>query len=129
MFLIITKNDAKRWTFGIPFLKKYILTYDYDNRVIGFYRQFKRRYFRRGIFFKYNIIKIIFFIFLTLVFGILAFFIGRHIFGYKRKKRLNELQENYKYEEKDEENENNNINEYTRNTNQDKLIELEMEKL
>ena len=129
LFLIITKKDAKRWTFGIPFLKKYILTYDYDNRVIGFYRQFKRRYFRRGIFFKYNIIKIIFFIFLTLVFGILAFFIGRHIFGYKRKKRLNELQENYKYEEKDEENENNNINDYTRNTNQDKLIELEMEKL
>ena len=66
---------------------------------------------------------------MTLVFGILAFFIGRHIFGYKRKKRLNELQENYKYEEKDEENENNNINDYTRNTNQDKLIELEMEKL
>ena len=43
LFLIISQNEIKRWTFGIPFLRKYILIYDYDHNVIGFYKKINQK--------------------------------------------------------------------------------------
>jgi len=121
LFLIISSNESKKWIFGIPFLKKYLLTYDYDHKVIGFYKQKGIKYLIKEDNFKNNIIKIILVLLLLLIFGTLGFLISKHIYGYNRKKRLNEIQENYHYEEKIIDNINN-------KENKEKLIELKIEK-
>ena len=61
-------------------------------------------------------------ILLLIIFGLLGFLISRHIYGYNRKKRLNELQENYHYKEKI-------IDKKNEKENKKPLIELEIEKL
>ena len=126
IFLIISQIGAKRWTFGIPFLKKYLITYDYDNRVIGFYKQKNKKYIIKKDYLKNNIIKIILIIFLILLFALIGFLISRHIYGYNRKKRINELQENYQYEFKTD-NKKNIINskELDKNLGKEKLLEME----
>ena len=124
IFLITSQIENKKWTFGIPFLKKYLLTYDYDNRVIGFYRQNKYKYKIENNDLKNNIFKIILIIFLVLVFAILGFLISKHIYGYNRKKRINELQENYQYEYKTEKKKNISNNYIDKNSGKEKLLEM-----
>ena len=124
IFLITSQIENKKWTFGIPFLKKYLLTYDYDNRVIGFYRQNKYKYKIENNDLKNNIFKIILIIFLVLVFAILGFLISKHIYGYNRKKRINELQENYQYEYKTEKKKNISNNYIHKNSGKEKLLEM-----
>jgi len=121
LFLIISSNESKKWILGIPFLRKYLLTYDYAHKVIGFYKEKKLKYLIKEDDFKNNIIKIILIILLLLIFGSLGFLVSKHIYGYNRKKRLNEIQENYNYEEKVIENIKN-------KENKEKLIELKIEK-
>ena len=121
LFLIISSNESKKWIFGIPFLKKYLLTYDYDHKVIGFYKQKGIKYLLKEDNFKNNIIKIILVLLLLLIFGTLGFLISKRIYGYNRKKRLNEIQENYHYEEKI-------IDKINNKENKEKLIELKIEK-
>ena len=105
---------------------KYLITYDYDNRVIGFYKQKNKKYIIKNDFLKNNIIKIILIIFLIFLFALIGFLISRHIYGYNRKKRINELQENYQYEFKSD-NKKNIINskEFDKNLGKEKLLEME----
>ena len=124
IFLIISQIEAKRWTFGIPFLKKYLLTYDYDNKVIGFYRQNNNKYSIKKDNLNNNIFKIILIIFLVLIFTLTGFLISRHIYGYNRKKRINELQENYQYEYKTEKKKNISNNYIDKNSGKEKLLEM-----
>ena len=124
IFLITSQIENKKWTFGIPFLKKYLLTYDYDNRVIGFYRQNKYKYKIENNDLKNNIFKIILIIFLVLVFATLGFLISKYIYGYNRKKRINELQENYQYEYKTEKKKNISNNYIDKNSGKEKLLEM-----
>ena len=128
LFLMVSKEDSKKWTFGIPFLKKYLLIYDYDHKVIGFYKQYNKKYLLKENNSINNIIKIFLIILLFLVFGIFGFIISKNIYGLNRKKRLNELQENYKYKEKNIDKQKDNIN-YISSYDKDKLIELKMEKI
>ena len=129
LFLIITQKDFKRWTMGIPFLKKYFLTYDYDNKVIGFYKQNDKKYIKRKDNLANNFIKIIFIVLLLLICGAFGFLISKYIYGFRRKKRVNELQENYLYELTNNKNKNNNEKNLVGNINKEKLISMEMEKL
>ena len=39
-FLIISGLDYYDWFLGIPFLKNYVFSYDYDNKNIGYYKYF-----------------------------------------------------------------------------------------
>ena len=39
-FLIISVEQYLDWILGIPFLKKYVLSYNYDSRKIGYYEFF-----------------------------------------------------------------------------------------
>ena len=129
LFLIISQKNFKKWILGIPFLKKYFLTYDYDNKVIGFYKQNYKRYIKRKGHLANIFIKIIFIILLILVCANLGFLIGKYFYGYNRKKRMNELQENYLYEFTNNKNKINNKKNIFENTNKEKLISMEMEKL
>ena len=124
LFLMNSQKDLKKWIFGIPFLKKYLLIYDYDHKVIEFYKKDNKRYLIKQDNFKINIIKIILVILLLFIFGALGFLISRNIYGYNRKTRLNELQENYNYKEKLTDKNNKKEKE-----NKESLIELRIEKL
>ena len=125
LFLIITQKETKRWIFGIPFLKKYLLTYDYDNRVIGFYKQNNTKYIVKNDDLKNNIIKIILIVFLILIVTLVGFLISKHIYGYNRKKRINELQENYQYEYKNDNQKKINNKNLDNNSGKEKLLEME----
>ena len=125
--MIISENNSKRWTFGIPFLSKYLLVYDYDHKVIGLYKKNKKKYIANGENKTYNIIKILLIVLLLLVCGVMGFLISKHIYGFNRKKRINELQENYKYEEKISKKQNENNNDFSNNEKKERLIELKIE--
>lgn len=129
IFMIITQEKQNSWIFGIPFLKKYLLTYDYDHKVIGFYKRSKK-IFKNKAYIINDKLKIIIIFILVIIFGIFGFLISRYIYGDSRKKRLNELQENFQYDEKINDKTKNNINDVNINKNEEKLlIGIEMGKL
>ena len=77
IFLIISQKEFKRWTFGIPFLKKNLLIYDYDHKVIGFYKSTNEKFIIKKNFGN-SIIKIIIIFLLLLIFGVFGFLISQH---------------------------------------------------
>ena len=82
------ENDfdvGSKWEFGLPFLKKYFLTFDYDNRLIGFYKQTNKNMDINTVGSENTPSKVIVIIILCILFGIICFFFSRRIF---RKKRI-----------------------------------------
>ena len=128
IFLIISQKEFKRWTLGIPFLKKNLLIYDYDHKVIGFYKSTNEKFIIKKNFGN-SIIKIIIIFLLLLIFGFFGFLISQHLYGYNRKKRLNELQENLNYIEHFNIKENESSNNLNKKEKKEKLIELKIEKI
>ena len=89
MFFIIYFMDSfeKRWSFGYYFMKKYLIIFDQNRKLIIFYNKIKE-----------NNIQIS--IIISIIFGIII--IGLVIYIYnnlkkKRKIRANELEENFEY--------------------------------
>jgi cbb3-type cytochrome oxidase subunit 3 len=77
----------KRWSFGYYFMKKYLIIFDQNRKLIIFYNKIKE-----------NNIQIS--IIISIIFGIII--IGLVIYIYnnlkkKRKIRANELEENFEY--------------------------------
>ncbi len=79
-------NNDKYWNFGKPFFKKYQLIFDHDRRSIGIYNGIENNSFKVGI--------IILFTIITIILGCISYVFYRRKF---RKKRLNEIDENYDY--------------------------------
>ena len=73
------------------------MSFDYDFKVIGFYS--KENNNNEKIYIKYYI-KFFLIIILLLICGIFGFLLSRKIYGLNRKKRVNEIEENYQYKEK-----------------------------
>ena len=85
------------WSLGIPFLKKYRLSFNYDSKVIGFYKNDgkiidKSKKEDDFNFFESNIFKI--FIIIIFILGMLF----QKNLQRTRKKKANELDDNYEYE-------------------------------
>ena len=105
-FLMTFKKRGYMFTFGKIFFKKYLLTYSFDNKLIGFYPNDKDNdklnigdgnYNETNI--KYNIIIMIFFIFCLVILFILFISIKKRCLT-DRQKRMNELIDgNYVYME------------------------------
>ena len=103
-FLIVfpeSKNVNNNWYIGHPFLRKYLFTYNYDSKAIGFYNDKitdnpdgntnSNSKFNVRIFIEILIVVIL----IGLIF--IAFYIGKQI-EKQRKKRANELtDDNYEY--------------------------------
>ena len=95
-------DDEDRWILGIPFLKKYVISYDYDSKRIGFYKNYGKIVDiiepDDGINFFSNIaFKIIIIIICAgIIFG-LGMLFQRYLKS-SRKKRANELDDDYEYE-------------------------------
>jgi len=87
-FLIVFKNFKYKWIFGEPFFRKYQVTFDKDKKIFGFYS--KKQY---NFNFTSTLIIIILIIFLFITISLLIYFI--RISLKKRKKRANELEEQF----------------------------------
>ena len=91
------KYENENWILGVPFFKKYTLSFDYENKKIGYYYKNQENKEEE----KNNNINIIFRIF-ALVFIIVIIFILGRIYQKKmikipRKNKANELNDNYEY--------------------------------
>ena len=124
-FLIVNGIDKeKRWILGIPFLKKYIFSFDYDKKRIGHYVNYGKD-IDNNIddnendvnFFSSLTFKILIIIISTGIVFILGMAFNNYL-KKSRKKRANELEDDYEYNSHDDkiinnksENENENKNE------------------
>ena len=109
-------NDNSKWVLGQPFLKKYNFTYNFDSKTIGMYFGIKESHKKGENGKKFNKIWIVVIIcFIIIIFlAIVIYFLIQKI---PRKKRVNELEENYDYQGNKIENERNNINSDNNNDN------------
>ena len=91
-FLIyfLEKNKFSNWILGKPFLKKYQLFFDYEKKKIGFYTPDKKK--NDNLTSKLNIIII-----LIIVIFVLLFILYKFHYNQKRKRRINEVDDNYNY--------------------------------
>ena len=88
-FLILFHSYNNDFILGEIFFKKYQIVFDQDNKLIGFYGKIENN---NHLFF-----KIAFLIFMIIIIGILLFFLYKYIILKPRKKRVNELEENFEY--------------------------------
>ena len=118
-FLMVTNEDSTEWTLGIPFLKNYIFSYNYESKMVGYYADYgkeKNNEDKNNNFFKSLAFKII----IIVVLVILVFALGvifQKYYKKSRKKKANELDDDFDYEpQKDNNNnENNNIEDNNKN--------------
>ena len=107
-FLVIFKSKEKkvyRFTIGQMLLKKYLITFNYDTKMIGFYNKnikYKENENKKlKIYYEYNV-KIIFILIIGFILNlIIGFCLGKKIYEKTRKKKVNELNDDYKYESHD----------------------------
>ena len=121
-FLIMESTGVSvynNWILGIPFLKKYRLSFNYDKKNIGFYindgidKKIKKKENSGFNFFESIIFKIIVITILIIIIFVLGVLFQKK-FQKTRKKKANELDDGYEYETYKEQI-NNNIND--NNTN------------
>ena len=101
-----------RCILGKPFSLKYKFIFNPDIRAVSFYPKFKTE---KGKEVKWSVVlKIVLIIGLCIIFAVLGIIIGKKLYGMKRKKRANEMNDdNYEYfsdNKKENENESNENN-------------------
>ena len=110
---------ANYFTIGKIFLKKYSFTFNQDTKMIGYYNEDlpggkKKINYSESFFaeYKFSIITVIivFVVVLVIAFGILGFFLGKLVYDKVRKKRINEVDDNYDYNPQENINDNDNEN-------------------
>ena len=121
-FLIVSGIDKQnRWIFGIPFLKKYVLSFDYDKKRIGYYKNYGKEkeeddggkeIKEKNNFFSSNVFKIIIIVLSAGIIFVLGM-IFNNFLKKSRKKRANELDDVFEYETYEDKNNNNNEQENT----------------
>ena len=104
-FLIMFEKDNKyNWTLGIPFLKKYRLSFNYETKKIGYYKdkeninQINENEDNKKISLGSIFIKIIIIVILICIIFILGMLFQKKIIKIPRKIKANELDDNYEYD-------------------------------
>ena len=104
IFFKIIFDDYYNWIFGSPFFNKYLLIFNSENKEIGFYSKNIKQHLdenendidendkEKNDYLIFIIIGIIFLGILLIAIGI---FIGKKLYGNKREKRINELEDNF----------------------------------
>ena len=103
-FLIVFHRILKKvWELGKPFLKKYTFTFNFDSKLIWYYKKISNNEEKEIIYDKssqketYIFICII--IVLSIIFGIISFMLGRILFKKnKKKKKAKELDQDFDFE-------------------------------
>ena len=114
-FQMIFVDNSYKWIFGRPLFKKYRTVFDMEKKILGFYTETgeyiyeednykKNKENKRNFNFSYVVIFVLLFIFGSLmVVGVLLYKILTH----KRKKKANELDDNFDYTPTSDENKEN----------------------
>ena len=89
-FAILFHTYNNDFILGEIFFKKYQMVFEQDKKLIGFYGKIEDNNTQ-------SFFKIIFLIVMIIIIGILLFLIYKYIFLKQRKKRVNELDENFEY--------------------------------
>ena len=90
------ENDfdiGSKWEFGLPFLKKYFLTFDYDNRLIGFYKQTNQNKNVYNVGSENTGAKVMTIIILCILFAMICFLCSRRIF--KKRRSFNDDKDSF----------------------------------
>jgi hypothetical protein len=99
IFCKIIFDNYYNWILGSPFLSKYLFILNSDSKEIGFYSKNIINNEEKKIGEDKNdysiLIKIVIIIFLSIILIAIGIFIGKQLFGAKRKVRMNELKENF----------------------------------
>jgi len=100
IFFKIIFDNYYNWIFGSPFLSKYLFVFNSDTKEIGFYsKNINNMDETNNINVNetndYFFIKIIVIIILGIILIVIGIFIGKKIYGAKRKIRMNELEDNF----------------------------------
>ena len=114
IFLVIfSTHQHYYWSLGTPFLKKYQFDFEFDldatNSKIGYYHIKKKEKENESNTLKY-ILYSIFILVLSGILIVLGIYLGKNYFNL-RKKRANELDDDYEYKQKKEDNNNLLVNE------------------
>ena len=105
VYFNIKDSFSERFTIGQILIKKYLLTFNYDTKLIGFYDKSKNIEKKSGeenndngnsSVWKTVVILIVSFI----VFIAVGFLLGKKIYETSRKKKANELIDDYDYDAK-----------------------------
>ena len=103
-FLIVCENgDVDDWFFGYTFIKKYQFAFNQDSKSINFYKQDLSKDEEnedkgKNDINKFNMVYLILIIVSWIIFIGLGLLLGKFLFNkYKKKKRANELDDNYEY--------------------------------
>ena len=106
-------KNSKVWYLGKPISLKYKFVFNPESKLIGFYKNYYRKESDNKPQGGNNleiVIKILIIILLSFILIFLGIKIGKMIYGMKRKKRANELIDDYDYESHDNnKNQNNNV--------------------
>ena len=110
MILFPTSIKQNSFVLGNQITLKYPFVFNSDSGVIGLYTGFSKesniKNNEKNFFIKFA--KLIIIIFLSIILIVLGIIIGKKIYGIKRKKRANELLDDYEYNSNEK---NNNKNE------------------
>ena len=115
------RGHPMSWILGIPFLKKYPFSFNYDNKLIGYLKKNNGLSHNSFSFYKKEII-IILFIFSIILSFILGIYTNKNINKIPRKSKANELNDNYEYIDNKSLNNNKCVN--SKNKESKKEIEL-----
>ena len=106
-FLIVCENgDVDDWFFGLTFIKKYQFAFNQDSKSINFYSQALSNDEENEIIEdkekndinKFNVVYLILIIVSWIIFIGFGLLLGKFLFNkYNKKKRANELDDNYEY--------------------------------
>lgn len=95
VFLVFFSDyDIKYYVLGKIFLKKYLLIFNQDSKTIGFYNQDLKL---KNNIEKTSAIMKIFGIFIIIICSIIGFYLAKKIYENSRKKRINEINDQYEY--------------------------------
>ena len=93
---ITDQDNVMSWILGIPFLKKYTLSFNYDNKVIGYLKKNNNGISHNSVSYK-KIIIIAVFIFSIILSFFLGMFTHKKISKKPRKNKANELDDSCDY--------------------------------
>ena len=104
VYFNIKSNNSHRFIIGQILIKKYLLTFNYDTKLIGFYDKnivVEKKIDKKTINYNHDGKIIVIFIISVIIFLIIGFLLGKKIYETTRKKKANELFDDYEYESRD----------------------------
>ena len=121
IFLIFfAEFENNYFTLGKIFIRKYLFVFNIDSKTIGFYNRHLENEFneKEG---SVSLLNKLIGIFIILIASFIGFFLAKKLYEQARKRRLNEINEQYEYKSHDTDN----IN-YENNDNKKIMLEIPM---